>query len=244
MSKLPPNHLARIANFYSPKLKEFSHFLHLIVENCDESLRRANTFEANSDPTGGPLTYSFSAFTNTVQTLKDITGKLWPGIMPWSKIKLLRHGNFLYLARNAMTHDGNPVVSLWVDGHYFVPSKIVREDQNGNVVEIVPPVEDVKKFCLEFSCDFMRLIVTTLEQVAEDDRLSMSVFDIDELDQIQHTNKLIPEFAIALFKEQRSQIEQSMRNMVVPRVANALTLAHEIAVYCDEQLANLPHTKS
>lgn len=243
MPILPPNHLARIANFYSPKLKEFRYFLEKIVENCDESLRRANRLEADSDPTGGPLTYSFSAFTNTVQTLKDITGKLLPEMMPWSKIKALRHGTFLYLARNAMTHDGDTIVTMWVNGYYFVPSKIVREDQKGNVVEIIPPVEDVKQFCLEFAVDFINLIVATLEQVADDERLSMSILDIDDLDQIYQNNRHVPEFVIALMREQRSQIEQAMQSMTVPRIANAITLANEIAAYCNEQLANVSNAK-
>lgn len=236
MTTLPKNHIARISNFYSPKLRELKYFLAQIVENCDESLRRANTLEANTDPTGGPVTYIFSAFTNTVQTLKDITEKLKPGTMPWSKISKLRHGTFIYDVRNAMTHDGNPVISAWVDGHYFVPNKIVREDKHGNIKVIDHPKVNVRQFCLEFTVDFANLIKEVLQQIPDEEKLAVSIFDIDEIDEFSVTNLLIPEFALKMLRDQRSQIEEAIRSIRVPRIENAIKVADELVIYCNENL--------
>jgi hypothetical protein len=240
MSTLPANHLARIANFYSTKLRELRYFLRIIVDNCDESLRRANTLEANTDPTAGPVTFSFSAFTNTIQTLKDMTNTLKPGALSWKKIEELRHGRFMYLVRNAMTHDGNPVIFAWADGHYFVPSKIVRADDKGNVKVIHPPTEDLRKFCLEFSFDYLNLLTETLQEIPDSEKLSMSIFDIDELDEFYENNEVVPEFAIKMFIEQRAEIEEVLKSQRVPRIENAAKLAQEIASYCDEKLGFTP----
>jgi hypothetical protein len=240
MSTLPANHLARIANFYSAKLKELQYFLGIIVDNCDESLRRANTQDANADQTGGPVTFNFSAFANTVQTLKDMTNTLKPEALTFGKISELRHGSFMYLGRNAMTHDGNPVISSWVDGRYFVPNKILRKDNRGEIKVIHPPVVDVRQFCLEFSADYINLLIEVLRTIPDDEKLSMSVFDIDELDHFYESNVFVPDFAISMFIEQRAWIEEVLKNQRVPRIENSIELAQEIAAYCKEKLDPLP----
>jgi hypothetical protein len=236
MNKLPKNYRARLANFHNSKLRELKYFLEIIVDSCNESLRRACTSEANTDPTGGPVIFSFSAFTNAIQTLKDVTEKLQPRTMPWRKIKECRHGEFIYLSRNATTHDGNPIISTWADGKYFVPNDIIRQLEKGEIIAIKPPEVDVRQFILEFTLDFSRLIQNTLRSFPFDEDLTISPFDIDELE-LAYTNPHAPQFVKRMFEEKRGEIIEHIKEAKLTPVEDALKLANAIASYCEAELA-------
>jgi hypothetical protein len=231
------NRLAHIANFYSSKLDELQFFLEKIVDACDESLRWFKAGQENTDDTGRLVTFSFSAYTNTVQTLKDATGLLREEVFPWSKIKTLRHGSFMYDARNAITHDGNPIISGWADGRYFVPFKIVRLNNEKKVVVIDPPTVDVKQFCLEFTADFADLLSQTLKMIPDDIQHQLAVFNINELDEMFRDSSFIPEFARQLHVEQREQVLEALQSIKAPRIETAIQKADDLAAYCAAKLA-------
>lgn len=235
MTSLPANYLACIANFYGSKLDELRYFLEKIVDACDEALNLFKVGQQDNDRTGAHLAYSFSAYTNTIQTLKDAASLLCEGALPWSQIKALRHGRFMKDARNAITHDGNPIVTAWVDGRYFVPNKIVRLERD-NVVVIDRPVVDVRQFCLEFSADFATLLSETLKKIPEYERLTMSVFDVGQIDEALESDS-IPEFAKKLLAEQRERIMEALNNIKVPRIEKAIEKADDLAAYCITELA-------
>lgn len=240
MTSLPANRLAHISNFYGSKLDELQFFLEKIVDACDESLRLFRAGQQHTDKTGRLVTFSFSAYTNTIQTLKDAVGLLHDGVLPWSKIKTLRHGSFMYDVRNAMTHDGNPVISGWTDGRYFVPFRIVRLNREKKVVVIEPPTVDVRQFCLEFTADFSNLLSEALKAIPDDIRHQQAVFDINELDQVFKESSFIPECARQLHVEQREQILEALKNTKAPRIETAVKKADDLAAYCAAKLAETP----
>lgn len=236
MTALPDNHLARIANFFDSKLEELRFHLENIVEICDESRKLFESGKPQVNGVGRLLVYSFSSYTNTIQSLKDTAGVLIPNTLSWEKIKALRHGSFMKDVRNAITHDGNPVISAWADGRYFVPNKIVRLEYE-KVVVIDPPALDVRQFCLEFSADFAKLLSETLKEIPQDDRLSTSILDIKELDEVFRDSSLIPEFAKQLHVEQREKILEDLKNVKTPHIETAIKRADELAAYCAAKLA-------
>jgi hypothetical protein len=235
MNSLPANHLSHIANFYGAKIGELQFFLEKIVHNCDESLRLFKDGRENNDKSGTHLAYHFSAYTNTIQTLKDAAAMLSEDALPWSQIKALRHGAFITDARNAVTHDGNPIVAAWADGRYFVPNKIVRLERD-KVIVIDRPMVDIRQLCLEFSAEFATLLGETLKKIQEDERLSMSTFDIDQLNEALES-ELMPSFAKELIAQQRSQIIEALSNVKTRPIEKAIKKAEGLAAYCEAQLA-------
>lgn len=240
MTALPANYLARIANFYGSKLEELRFHLENIVDSCDESLKLFKLGQQHNDKTGRPLTFSFSSYANTIQTLKDAAGMLKEGALPWSEITSLRHGSFMKGARNAITHDGNPIISAWADGRYFVPNKIVRLERikgQDKVVVIEPPTADVRQFCLEFTADFASLLSKTLKEIPDNDCLSMTIFDIREIDEVFQESSFIPEFAKKLVAEQCDRILEALRNTKTLHVEDAVKKADDLTAYCIAKLA-------
>ena len=236
MTAPPANHLARIANFFGYKLDELRFHLETIIDHCEESLACFQAGQPKVEGKDRRLVYGFSSFTNTIQTLKDAGGMLAPDALPWSKIKALRHGGFMKDVRNAITHDGNPVISAWADGRYFVPNKIVRFEYE-KVVVIDPPAVDVRQFCLEFTADFARLLSQILKDIPDDERLSMSIFDINEIDVVLRDSAFMPEFAKKILAEQRDEIQKYLQETRVPHIEEAIKKADDLAVLCSAKLS-------
>ncbi len=152
-------HRLWVSSFFKSKVKEFNFFLRSVVECCDQSMDRFHKGQQSNEQTESRIVYTFSAFSNTVQSLKDSGSTFLKPKIVWSDIEGLRHGTFIWLSRNAATHDGNPVISGWADGRYFVPKDIHRFDSSGKLIEIPAPTVDVPNFVLSsqkisaiFSC--------------------------------------------------------------------------------------------
>lgn len=118
-------HRLWVSSFFKSKVKEFDFFLRSVVECCDQSMDRFHKGQQGNEQTESRIVYTFSAFSNTVQSLKDSGSTFLKPKIVWSDIEGLRHGTFIWLSRNAATHDGNPVISGWADGRYFVPKTFI-----------------------------------------------------------------------------------------------------------------------
>lgn len=136
-------------------------------------------------------------------------------------------------ARNAATHDGNPVVSAWVDGRYFVPVKISRLGDRGQVIEIPAPAEDVHTLCLEFAEDFCQLLRQTLVEAKDIAHIKGSMFSMAELDETMAELQVIPEVVKQIFAHNRQQIETSIRDVKHDPVAQAIGHLQEVISYCE-----------
>ncbi|WP_191625326.1 hypothetical protein [Pseudomonas fluorescens] len=233
MQELSERHRRWVANHFGGKVKELHYHLAAIVAASDHSLQLFASGHQVPSANSLALVYGFSTYANVIQTLKDATKTVTGEQLPWSTIKLLRHGSFMKDARNAATHDGNPVVSAWVDGRYFVPGKITRLGDNGQVIEIPAPAEDVRTLCLEFAEDFCRLLLETLLGMENVAHLEGASFSMAELEEAITESKVMPEFAKELFASNRQEIAASLRDAKHDPVAQAIGHLDEVIRYCE-----------
>lgn len=233
MQEFSEHHRRWVANHFGGKVKELHYHLAAIVAASDQSLRLFASGHEVPSANSQAVVYGFSAFANVVQTLKDATKTVTNEQLPWSKIELLRHGSFMRDARNAATHDGNPVVSAWVDGRYFVPAKIARLGDRGQPIEIPVPAEDVRTLCLEFAGDFCQLLCVTLLGAESVAHLRGASFSMAELDEAIAESEVMPEFAKQLFASNRQEIATSLCDVKHDPVAQAIGNLDEVIRYCE-----------
>jgi hypothetical protein len=227
-----------VAHFVSGKVKEMRYHLSLIVATCDQSLRLFSGGQQVPAENSEAVAFGFSAFANTVQTLKDASHTVTGERLAWSKIEQMRHGTFMRHARNAATHDGNPVVSAWVDGRYFVPARIIRLDSDGKIVEIEAPREDVRTVCLEFTRDFCGVLREVFIRSVGAPALAGASFSMTELDEAIAESSVVPAFARQLFAENRDEIARNLATSTHDPVASAVSKLDEVVRFCDAILMN------
>lgn len=220
-------------NFFKSKIKEFNFYLREVVECCDQSMLRFKTAKQSTEHIENKIVFAFSAFANTIQTLKDSGSNFLPTKITWSDIAGLRHGKFMGLSRNAATHDGHPIVTAWADGHYFVPADIHRTDSRGELIKIEAPTEDVSQFCLEFSRDFGDFLATRVRALGP---MEDAGFNIDDLEQ-GFNSRFVPEFARQLFRDRRADIEKAIAEVKSDPAEDCLSILMQVIEFCDERLS-------
>ncbi|CAI8775427.1 Transcriptional regulator [Pseudomonas brassicacearum] len=224
-----------VANYFTGKVGEFAYRLNEIVIACDDSLSCFIAGRDHPEGTGKIVVYGFSALSNLVQTLKDSISTFSGMSVTWGIIKTLRHGEFFYLSRNAATHDGNPIISSWVDGRFYVPLDIRRLDSNNHLLCIPVPSEDVRTFCLEFSCDFIDLLIQQLSTVERHAYLLGTSYDFYETSKTMESN-LTPSFAKALFEENSEKIRAAIETCRSAPIENSIEKLNTIRHYCNQML--------
>lgn len=233
MQEITKQHRRWVANYFGSKVKELHYHLIAIVDACVELLRLFADGQPVPKGNSEAVIYGFSAFANVIQTLKDAAKIVAGQQVPWSRIEQLRNGAFMHDARNASTHDGNPVVSAWVDGRYFVSMRILRLDQHGKLIEIPAPCQDIRTLCLEFAADFSNLLRETLRDGMDVADLRGVSFSMTELDDAVIESTVMPEFATQLFVEKRSEIASQLTNIQHDPVTQAIGHLDEVISYCD-----------
>ncbi|WP_157140518.1 hypothetical protein [Achromobacter xylosoxidans] len=233
MNITPDQHRRWVSSFFKEKVGEFDFFLRSIIECCDQSMRRFRNGEQSDVEKERRIVYSFSAFTNAIQTLKDAGSTFLSPKITWSDIKDLRHGNFMWLSRNAATHDGHPVISAWADGLYYVPNDIERFDSKGELVRIPAPTADVSQFCLEFAKDFCECLSTRLVSLGSAPKAPPN------LAEIQHfflSSSVVPDFARELFRQNQDLIESAISQIKYDPVSDAVESLLSISRFCESRL--------
>jgi hypothetical protein len=233
MQELSERHRRWVANHFGSKVQELQYHLRAIVAACDQSLALFASGQDVPRVNNQAVVYGFSAFANVVQTLKDSVKTVTNEQLPWSKIVQLRHGAFMRDARNSATHDGNPVVSAWVDGRYFVPAKIVRLGDREQVIEIPAPTKDIRAVSLEFSGDFCQLLRETFIGMESVEPLRGALFNMAELEEAFVESNVMPEFAKELFASNRQEIATSLLDVKHDPVAQAIGHLDELIQYCE-----------
>lgn len=228
-------HQRWVANYFRAKVDEFSYRLEEIVSACDTSLACAMAGQNHPEGTGKTVTYGFSAFSNLVQTLKDSASSFLDIEITWGPIKALRHGQFFYMSRNAATHDGNPIISCWVDGYFYVPSDIRRLDNNGKLVVIAAPTADVRTVCLEFSADFASLLAERLSEMESTSFLLGPSYDPEEVAAFMESH-LVPQFAKELFAQNAAQFEAVASACRFDPVKDSVAKLTALAHWCEARL--------
>lgn len=192
------NRKAQFAHFLKHKVGEYRLRLSEVLEVTDRSLNTFNTKLPQNDSDGRLLTYAFSAMVSQVQTIKDIVPVLLDRKVPWSEYKNVRHMDFVTGARNAITHDGNPIINLWADGKYYVALPFVRIDAKREVIKVVPPADDIAAVSLEFTHDFFAKVIELVESTASDPEILRPIYGRDYFEEAMR-HPAISELARGLY---------------------------------------------
>ncbi|MBK3823580.1 hypothetical protein [Paraburkholderia aspalathi] len=233
MNLTQDQHRRWVSSFFKSKVKEFDFCLHSVIECCDQSMHRFRSGQQSDEQTENRIVYAFSAFSNTVQTLKDAGSTFLKPKITWTDIEGLRHGKFIWLSRNAATHDGNPVISAWIDGRYFVPNDIQRFGPAGDLIEIPAPTVDAAQFCLEFAQDFSAFLATRLCSLSSVEGPKSNIAEIEQF----LRSPVVPAFARQLFDEQKAKIERALAQIKIDPVGEAVASLLAIATFCEARLS-------
>lgn len=231
-------HRRWVANYFRSKVDEFRYRLEEIVSACDTSLSCAMAGRNHPESTGKHVTYGFSAFSNLVQTLKDSASSFLDNEISWRSIKALRHGQFFYMSRNAATHDGNPIISCWVDGYFYVPSdirRLVSLDGKKKLIVIPSPMADIRKVCLEFSSDFANLLAECLSGMERTLFLLGPSYDAGEVAAFMDSDR-VPQFAKELFTQNAEHFETMVRVCRFDPIEDSVAKLTTLGRWCEERL--------
>ena len=156
---------SQAAHFLAHKVQEFNFRLSELLSVTEESSRRFAAKTGDAPKAGRLVNFHFSALSTLVQTFKDLLPAMTGSRVSWNQLANVRHLEFLRDVRNAITHDGNPVINMWVDGRFYVGADFVRQDQRGHPVLIRAPQKDIHALVLEFAedfCTYLRAVVIPL----------------------------------------------------------------------------------
>ena len=234
MSIAPEKHRAAVANFMAGKVREFGYQLRLIVEQSDCSISFAIR---NKNINGDLIIYAFSAFGNAIQSLKDALKTVGAEPLSWPDIYQLPYGDFICKSRNAMTHDGNPVINAWVDGKYFIANDINRFGSRGEAIQIERPDQDVRTICLAFALAFCSLLTSRLQPMIGGYRISGANLDLDEVQSAIENSHVIPAEVKDLFSKNRREISKNLvQAPSLDPIEKAIDELRTVISYCSLQL--------
>ncbi len=164
-----------VGNSLSYKLGEFGFFLKQVVNVAQiiEHKHLYQEFPINDEL--NQLNYYFSAYLNTIQSLRDslkiTTGMsiLWEELLP-------KYWEFIQYCRNATTHDGSHLINGGKGSRCYIVGPLRRIDGKGKPTEINPPKEDICLLC----CNISREILENLRKVLN--RNDVNIPSVDEND--------------------------------------------------------------
>tara|TARA_B100000614_G_scaffold171331_1_gene152511 strand:+ start:382 stop:1095 length:714 start_codon:yes stop_codon:yes gene_type:complete len=212
VSIAPKDRKSQFAHFLKNSINEFEYRLSQVLEVCTDALR---LFEIEKESTAGhgrELNYRFAAFSSLVQTMKDILPVLTGDPVRWSSLNDVRHIDFIKKSRNAITHDGKPIINMWVEGRFYVACDFVRIDGRDNIEIVEVPKEDVATICLEFTLDLSSILLRIIKPFKNNCEYIGPMYTAEFFNKA-FEHQAIPEFAKKMNKDspiKNSQLTDAM----------------------------------
>ncbi|WP_335923943.1 hypothetical protein [Shewanella indica] len=182
------------------KTQEIKFRLEELLIVCQSSRQRFNAGERPTKGDGKLVNFHFSAFASLVQTIKDVMPVITEKTISWTDMSEIRYMDFMHSIRNVITHDGHPVINLWVDGRYYIACNFIRLNQYKKPVEVKAPSEDIETLVLKFTIDLISYLQKVISPLLEEQVLLRPLYGEEFFDNaIKHP--AIPEFAKNLYSE-------------------------------------------
>tara|TARA_R110001606_G_scaffold395190_2_gene566937 strand:- start:11755 stop:12459 length:705 start_codon:yes stop_codon:yes gene_type:complete len=231
MTEQETHHKMVVGSFIKNKLEEYEYFLRKIISICNLV---NNNFLAGINPVNTSdedINFTFNAFVNTFQSLKDSLETATSQKISWSYFSEVRHSTFFKECRNAITHDGMQIINAYTDGKYYIASNIERIDNKGKFISLEAPKQDILTLCLEFSTDLM----LEVERIA--DEYGQSIPTQSNVDKIKYiarymNSPIVPEFARTFFQDNREIIEQQLAAHIFNPVVDIKKQTASISSLC------------
>ena len=197
---LQPTRRVQFAHFLLHKVRELRFRLSELLDVCQTSRRRFSVQDPTASSDCRLVNFHFSAFSSLIQTIKDILPVVAGHEVTWSDLAKVRHMQFMQAVRNAMTHDGNPVINLWSEGRYYVARDILRLGQDQKPIRIQAPAEDVETLVIRFTAELCVHLRDTVLLNLKNEALKGPLYGVEFFDSaVDHP--AVPEFARRLYAE-------------------------------------------
>ena len=166
------------------------------------------------------LNYFFSAYLNTIQSLKDASQTATGSPLSWRDLSPT-YGPFLRYSRNAITHDGSQLINAAQGLKNFIVGPLRRIDNRGEVITFEPPQEDVLTLCGNLSKEVLGSLRDFL--IREGGKIpAPNAEDFKKGLDASLESSFVPEFVKEMTRANRAQIEASMAGATIDVVERAL----------------------
>jgi len=225
---LQPTRRVQFAYFLLHKVRETKFRLSELLNVCQASRRRFDAKRPNPEGGSQIVNFHFAAFSSLVQTIKDILPVVSERKVAWSDLSDIRHAQFMREVRNAITHDGNPVINLWADGRYYVACDFVRLNEKQQPARVRAPVEDIETIVIQFTSDLCSHLRNQVLPLLGQEALAGPMYGLEFFENaINHP--AVPEFARRLYAEaDRSTLQPEVGDPV----AEVLSELDALLSYC------------
>jgi len=154
-------HRSAVARGLSDKIHELSYFflnikkLTKVIENKHKTKDYPIVSEIDE------LNYSFSAFLNSIQSIKDSSQTSMDIKLSWQELSP-SYGQFIFYCRNASTHDGALLINAGSGLKNYIIGPLRRIDNRGDVIEFDPPREDIFNLCSNITLELVDSVTNAL----------------------------------------------------------------------------------
>lgn len=189
------------------KLSEYRFFFLKIIQVSNLIFEKNKVQDYPLNKEVDELSYYFSAFMNTVQSIKDSVATATGEEFTWKKLSST-YGSFFRYCRNAITHDGSDLISGMRGGVHYITGPLRRMDNHKKIVEFDPPKEPVDQLCVNFSLEFLSSLDLFLSEHGEKIP-SPGKEDFIESNDLAKTMEFIPCMSRELISQNYEQIINS-----------------------------------
>src|SRR5258708_4399232 len=202
------------------KIHEHGFFLSQIIamSRAIEQRHIRQDYPINSEV--DKLNYFFSAYLNTVQSLKDASQTAARSDLSWLELSPT-YGRFLRYSRNAITHDGSQLINGSQGTKNFIVGPLCRIDDRRAVIAFDPPNEDVLTLCSSLSKE----VLTSLRVFLTRERGNIPTPNAEDFKKslaASLESSFPPEFVKQMTRANREHIEVSMEGTTIDVVGRAL----------------------
>ncbi|KLI65461.1 hypothetical protein VVYB158_23005 [Vibrio vulnificus CladeA-yb158] len=150
-----------VARSVKGKVQEFEFFLFKILDVDIVIQKKHLNREYPIDNELRELNYYFSAYMNSIQSLKDGSSTAMSTNISWSQLSPT-YGKFIRFCRNAITHDGTHLINSGRGIHTYISGELQRLDHQ-RVVKCEPPQKPIAGICVDIAREVLSCLSEFLE---------------------------------------------------------------------------------
>ena len=127
------------------------------------------------------------------------------------------------------------IINAYTDGKYYIANDIERIDNGGKFISLNAPKFDILTLCIEFSADLMLEVEKMTDEYGQSIPTQSNVEKIKYFEKCMN-NAFVPEFARALFQQNRDAIEQQLAVHAFDPVADIKKQTASISNLCNSHI--------
>ena len=209
-----------VGNSLKGKVGEHGFFLRKIAEitKVIEQKNAKQDYPLNTELER--LNYFFSAYLNTIQSMKDACQTAMGVDFSWS-ILSPTYGDFIFYCRNAATHDGYHLINAGKGMNNYIVGPLRRIDSRGKVIEFDPPKEDVLTLCWNISTEALVSIGSLLKRKRGEIPVAEEA-DFRKATEASLLSDFIPDEVKKMILANKESIEASFKGVKIDVVSQTL----------------------